>query len=113
MDAGIISALLEGRGAERVVLEVDELHVPAAADKLDADCLVLLNLSRDQLDRVGEINTIERRLRECVQARPEMTVVANCDDVMVTSVAFDHPNVVWVAAGAGWTHLASARGKLE
>lgn len=103
MDAGIISALLEGRGAERVVLEVDELHVPAAADKLDADCLVLLNLSRDQLDRVGEINTIERRLRECLQARPEMTVVANCDDVMVTSVAFDHPNVVWVAAGAGWT----------
>ena len=103
MDAGIISALLGGRDASHVVLEVDELHVPNAAAKLDADQLVLLNLSRDQLDRVGEINMIERRLREAVESRPTMRIIANCDDVMVTSVAFDHPNVVWVAAGAGWT----------
>ncbi|PRQ12128.1 DUF1727 domain-containing protein [Corynebacterium sp. 13CS0277] len=103
MDAGIISALLADRGASHVVLEVDELHVPNAAEKLDANMLVLLNLSRDQLDRVGEINLIERRLRAAVEARPDMMVIANCDDVMVTSVAFDHPRVVWVAAGAGWT----------
>lgn len=102
MDAGVISALLAGREADSVVLEVDELHVPAIAEKLDADVLVLLNLSRDQLDRVGEINKIERSLRACVEARPSMTVVANCDDVQVTSVAWDSPNVVWVSAGAGW-----------
>jgi UDP-N-acetylmuramyl tripeptide synthase len=29
-------------------------------------------------------------------------VVANCDDVLVTSAAYDAPKVVWVAAGAGW-----------
>ena len=34
-----------------------------------AEALVLLNLSRDQLDRVGEINAIERRLRG-VEALP-------------------------------------------
>ena len=102
MDAGVISALLEGRDAEQIVLEVDELHVPAIAEKLDADVLVMLNLSRDQLDRVGEINKIERALRACVEARPDMTIVANCDDVQVTSVAWDSPNVVWVSAGAGW-----------
>ncbi|WP_084562641.1 MurT ligase domain-containing protein [Corynebacterium aquilae] len=102
MDAGIISALLAGRSASHIVLEVDELHVPNAADKLDASVLVLLNLSRDQLDRVGEINMIERRLRAAVATRPTMTIIANCDDVMVTSVAYDHPNVVWVSAGAGW-----------
>ncbi|WP_426705121.1 MurT ligase domain-containing protein [Corynebacterium auriscanis] len=102
MDAGVISALLSSRDAEHVILEVDELHVPAIAEKLDADVLVLLNLSRDQLDRVGEINKIERALRACVEARPSMTVVANCDDVQVTSVAWDSPNVVWVSAGAGW-----------
>lgn len=102
MDAGVISALLAGRGAQAVVLEVDELHVPAIADKLDADVLVLLNLSRDQLDRVGEINKIERTLRACVEAHPDMTVIANCDDVSVTSVAWDSPNVVWVSAGFGW-----------
>lgn len=102
MDAGVISALLAGRDADTVVLEVDELHVPKIAEKLDADVLVLLNLSRDQLDRVGEINKIERALRACVEARPNMQVIANCDDVSVTSAAWDSPNVQWVSAGFGW-----------
>lgn len=103
MDAGIIAALLKGKEASHVVLECDELHVPAVADRLNPSVLVLLNLTRDQLDRVGEINKIERTLREAVQKHPEMTVIANCDDVHVTSVAYDAPNVVWVSAGAGWT----------
>ena len=102
MDAGIISALLAGKDADAIVLECDELHVPKVAQRLNPQAFVLLNLTRDQLDRVGEINKIERALREAVMAHPEATVVANCDDVLVTSVAYDHPNVVWVAAGAGW-----------
>ncbi|MDU0478555.1 Mur ligase family protein [Staphylococcus chromogenes] len=102
MDAGIISALLKGKDATHVVLECDELHVPAVADRLQPAALVLLNLTRDQLDRVGEINKIERTLRAAVNKHPEMTIIANCDDVHVTSVAFDAPNVVWVSAGAGW-----------
>lgn len=102
MDAGIISALLAGEDSTHVVLECDELHVPHVAERLDASCLVLLNLSRDQLDRVGEINKIERALRACVNARPDMTVIANCDDVLMTSVAWDSPNVIWVSAGIGW-----------
>ena len=63
---------------------------------------MLLNLSRDQLDRVGEINKIERALRQCVLNHPNMTVIANCDDVLVTSVAWEAKNVVWVSAGGGW-----------
>ncbi|MDD7581899.1 MurT ligase domain-containing protein [Corynebacterium sp. 32222D000AT] len=102
MDAGIISALLAGKEASHLVLEVDELHVPHVADNLNPQALVLLNLSRDQLDRVGEINKIERALRSCVEAHPDMLVIANCDDVLMTSVAYDAPNVIWVAAGAGW-----------
>lgn len=102
MDAGIISALLAGAKASHLVLEVDELHVPHVADNLKPAALVLLNLSRDQLDRVGEINKIERALRGAIEAHPEMLVIANCDDVLMTSVAFDAPNVVWVSAGAGW-----------
>ncbi|GAB3077586.1 UDP-N-acetylmuramoyl-L-alanyl-D-glutamate synthetase [Corynebacterium aquatimens] len=102
MDAGIISALLANEDASHIVLEVDELHVPAAADRLAPTALVLLNLSRDQLDRVGEINKIEKALRAAVDKHPAMTVIANCDDVLVSSIAFDAPNVVWVSAGAGW-----------
>ena len=63
MDAGIISALMANKDASTLVLEVDELHVPHVADALNPTALVLLNLSRDQLDRVGEINKIERALR--------------------------------------------------
>ncbi|HCG45618.1 MurT ligase domain-containing protein [Corynebacterium flavescens] len=102
MDAGIISALLAGKAASHLVLEVDELHVPHVADNLGPQVLVLLNLSRDQLDRVGEINKIERALRGAVAAHPDMLVIANCDDVLMTSVAYDAKNVTWVSAGAGW-----------
>lgn len=102
MDAGIIATLSLDRSAPLAALEVDELHVPHVSDAVDPEVLVLLNLSRDQLDRVGEINTIERRLREGIARHPATTVVANCDDVLITSTAFDAPTVVWVAAGSSW-----------
>lgn len=102
MDAGIISALLAGIKASHVVLECDELHVPAVVKRLKPQCLIVLNLSRDQLDRVGEINKVERALRDCVAENPEMTVVANCDDVLVSSIGMAAKKVVWVSAGAGW-----------
>ncbi|MBT0567214.1 Mur ligase family protein [Williamsia sp. CHRR-6] len=104
MDAGIIATLTLGQHAPLAAIEVDELHVPHVSDAMNPEVLVLLNLSRDQLDRVGEINIIERRLREGIARHPAMTVVANCDDVLVTSAAYDAPNVVWVAAGAGWAN---------
>ncbi|MDX5456003.1 MAG: MurT ligase domain-containing protein, partial [Rhodococcus sp. (in: high G+C Gram-positive bacteria)] len=103
MDAGIVAALVANQEAPLAAIEVDELHTPHVADALDPEAIVLLNLSRDQLDRVGEINMIERKLRAGLERHPDAVVVANCDDVLVTSVAYDHPNVVWVAAGAGWS----------
>ncbi len=102
MDAGIVSALNADRDAPLAAIEVDELHTPDVAVNVAPEAIVLLNLSRDQLDRVGEINAIERRLRAGVAEQAQATVVANCDDVMMTSVAYDSPRVVWVAAGAGW-----------
>lgn len=102
MDAGIIATLSLDRQAPIAALEVDELHVPHVSDATNPQALILLNLSRDQLDRVGEINHIERRLREGIDRHPDTVVIANCDDVLVTSAAFDAPHVIWVAAGAGW-----------
>ena len=58
------------RDAALAVLEVDEMHVPHVADAIEPAVIVLLNLSRDQLDRVGEINVIERRLRAGLAAAP-------------------------------------------
>ncbi|KIU15436.1 Mur ligase family protein [Mycolicibacterium llatzerense] len=103
MDAGLIAALAGSRKATLAALEVDEMHVPHVSDAVDPSVIVLLNLSRDQLDRVGEINHIERTLRAGLARHPSAVVVANCDDVLVTSAAYDCPNVVWVAAGGGWS----------
>ena len=80
------------------------MHVPHVLDAVEAAVTILLNLSRDQLDRVGEINHIERTLRGGLARHPDTVVVANCDDVLMTSAAYDSPHVVWVAAGGGWAN---------
>ena len=102
MDAGLIAALAGARDAPLAALEVDEMRLPHVADAVQPHVVVLLNLSRDQLDRVGEINVIERKLRAGLARHPAAVVVANCDDVLMTSAAYDCPHVVWVAAGGGW-----------
>ncbi|HPX36617.1 MAG TPA: Mur ligase family protein [Mycobacterium sp.] len=104
MDAGLVAALAADRQAPLAALEVDEMHVPHVSDAVEPAVIVLLNLSRDQLDRVGEINHIERTLRAGLARHPGAVVVANCDDVLMTSAAYDCPNVVWVAAGGGWAN---------
>ncbi|WP_407685993.1 MurT ligase domain-containing protein [Mycobacterium sp. HUMS_1102779] len=104
MDAGLVAALAADRHAALAALEVDEMHVPHVLDAVEAAVVVLLNLSRDQLDRVGEINVIERALRAGLARHPAAVVVANCDDVLMTSAAYDNPNVVWVAAGGAWAN---------
>lgn len=104
MDAGLVAALAAHRDAPLAALEVDEMHVPHVSDAVDPGVVVLLNLSRDQLDRVGEINVIERTLRAGLARHPKAVVVANCDDVLMTSAAYDSPNVVWVAAGGSWSN---------
>ncbi len=108
MDAGIVAALSVNRTAGLAAIEVDELHLPHVTDSLNPAAVVLLNLSRDQLDRVGEINMIERKLRAGLARHPGTVVIANCDDVLITSIAYDHPNVVWVAAGSGWAMDATS-----
>ena len=104
MDAGLVAALAADRHAELAALEVDEMHVPHVLDAIEAAVVILLNLSRDQLDRVGEINVIERTLRGGLARHPKAVVVANCDDVLMTSAAYDAPDVVWVAASSAWAN---------
>lgn len=108
MLTGVTTALMTGRGAPFAVLEVDEMNLPAIAGRVNPDVIILLNLSRDQLDRVGEIGVVEKRVRDAVDACPDATIVANCDDPLIVSAAWDAPHVVWVAAGAPWKDDAAA-----
>jgi UDP-N-acetylmuramyl tripeptide synthase len=88
--------------APTVVAEVDELYLPEAVSQTSPCLLVLGNLSRDQLDRAGEIHRTAARLRELAAAHPDLRVVANADDPYVAYVARAFSAVVWVAAGSGW-----------
>src|SRR5207237_318363 len=54
MPTGILAAMGHAPPGSTAVLEVDEGYVPALLSAAAIDVLVLLNLSRDQLDRVAE-----------------------------------------------------------
>ncbi|GHE76582.1 UDP-N-acetylmuramyl peptide synthase [Amycolatopsis deserti] len=111
MPDGLIAALVDRPDAPFAVLEVDENYVADVAQRLRPACLVLLNLSRDQLDRVGEVRAVERGLRAAVAGLPGTAVVANCDDPLATSAAMASARPVWVSAGGSWTADALACGR--
>jgi lipid II isoglutaminyl synthase (glutamine-hydrolysing) len=99
---GIVGALMDTPRADTAVLEVDEGFVPWALETLGPDMIVLLNLSRDQLDRMHEVAALAERWQAAIAAHPPRVVVANADDPMVVYAAGDQP-AVWVAAGLSWT----------
>ncbi|MFE0023659.1 MurT ligase domain-containing protein [Amycolatopsis sp. NPDC059021] len=103
MPDGVLSALARRPSAPYAVLEVDETYVPWVAEQVDPAVLVLLNLSRDQLDRVGEVRSLERDLRAAIAKMENTHVVANCDDVLVTSAASAAAKPVWVGTVRRWT----------
>uniref|UniRef100_UPI0025B08576 Mur ligase family protein n=1 Tax=Amycolatopsis solani TaxID=3028615 RepID=UPI0025B08576 len=108
MPDGVLAALAARPDAPYAVLEVDEAHVPWVAGQLQPAVVVLLNLSRDQLDRVGEVRGTERDLRAALAGLPGTVVVANCDDVLVTSAASAAVRPVWVSTGRRWTGDSTA-----
>ena len=76
---------------------------PGAAGEASAPgAVVLLNLSRDQLDRTNEVRMLAGRWRRALAGADGTTVVANADDPLVVWGAGAAPRVVWVAAGLGW-----------
>ena len=102
MEAGLTSALGQARGALFAVLEVDEAYMPAVLQATSARVVVLLNLSRDQMDRAAEIWMVARRWREALAAAPNCRVIANADDPLIVWAAAAAPRVTWVAAGQRW-----------
>ncbi|WP_372670044.1 MurT ligase domain-containing protein [Amycolatopsis kentuckyensis] len=108
MPDGVLAALAARPEAPYAVLEVDETYVPWVADQLNPAVLVLLNLSRDQLDRVGEVRSTERDLRKAIENHPETTIVANSDDILVTSAATAADKRLWVGTGRRWTGDSTA-----
>lgn len=103
MTAGIITALATRPRTAHAVLEVDEAYLPLVLPPTKPKVLILGNLSRDQLDRMNEVAMIARKWRALLDEHPEVVVIANCDDPIVTFAAETAKHVVWVAAGQAWT----------
>lgn len=103
---GHVAALMSRADAPFAALEVDELHLAQVTRQFEPAVIILLNLSRDQLDRVGEIRTVERSIRQALEQAPGTHVVANRDDPNIVSAASGHPSVTWISGGARWKHDA-------
>jgi lipid II isoglutaminyl synthase (glutamine-hydrolysing) len=102
MEAGLTSALSRAPDAPLAVLETDEKYIPAMIKATTPKVVVLLNLSRDQMDRAAEIWMLARRWRDAFAAAPQTLVVANADDPLVAWAASSASTVSWVAAGQRW-----------
>ena len=101
MAAGLVSALVAEPSATLAVLEVDEAHLPGVAELVRPELIVLLNLSRDQLDRTNEVRMLASKWREGIPPI-DCRIVANADDPLVVWAAETSAEVVWVAAGGRW-----------
>jgi UDP-N-acetylmuramyl tripeptide synthase len=102
MADGAVAALAAEPDAPLAVLEVDELHLAAVAAAVGPAVLVLLNLSRDQLDRGSEVRAVARALRTALAGHPDTVVIANADDPMVVWAAAHATRVVWVSTSGRW-----------
>jgi len=101
LTSGIAPTLAAAGAPADAVLEVDERVLPRVVDPLGARLLVLANLSRDQLDRYGEVHAVADSWRAVAEAHPDLAIVANASDPQVVWAA-SPATVTWVALGLGW-----------
>jgi UDP-N-acetylmuramyl tripeptide synthase len=104
MASGLVVALEAARQARYAVLETDESYLGHVTAATRPHAIVLLNLSRDYLERGVRYKPLARHWRETLDAVDwPLTVVANADDPIVTWAARTVENVVWVAGGDEWS----------
>lgn len=104
MAPGILSAL-DDSASPTAVLETDELHVPSVIRQTSPEVVVLLNLTRDQLDRTHEVSRTSQIWAKAL-ADSGVTVVANAADPHVVDAAVA-AKPVWVDPGNRWTDDAT------
>lgn len=102
MPTGHVTALAAAPPGAPAVLEVDEGYLPGLVGALVPEIVVLLNLSRDQLDRTNEVRMVSNRWRTALSGSPATAVVANADDPLVVWAAQAAAKPTWVAAGLSW-----------
>ena len=95
---GIAQALAENSKAQFAVLEVDEMVLSWAIEQTKPELLVLLNLGRDQLDRLSEVRIVSSKWRSALEGK-QMKVLASCDDPFIVFAAAGAGEIIWFSAG--------------
>ena len=101
MPAGHVAAFAGSR-SPRAALEVDEAWLGAVLAQVHPRVVVLLNLSRDQLDRASEVRQMAERWRKVLGDGDERVVVANANDPLVVYAASEATNVRWCDVPTPW-----------
>lgn len=109
LHGGITAALADRPQATWAIIETDERVVADLVRLGRPEVLVLLNFSRDQLDRHHEIKALGRSWRNALATAGEdgPMVVANADEPLVVWAAQTAREVVWVDTATIWTQDAS------
>lgn len=106
---GLASALSQHPDADIAILESDERVVGDVIRLGRPEVLVLLNFSRDQLDRHHEIKSLGRTWRTALAdaGQDGPVVVANADEPLVVWAALAAKQVIWVDTSTTWTQDSS------
>lgn len=98
MLAGVAAVLAQKPAHRFVVLECDELYLPTLYKLLSPKVIVLLNLSRDQLHRTGEVRKVANLWHNRFN-RDDVTLIIDRDDPFLEFAAANAGHVIRVTFG--------------
>lgn len=96
MPAGIASLLAQKPRHRFAVIECDEMYLPDMYKKLSPKVIVLLNLSRDQLHRTGEVRKVSKLWNQAF-AKDDVTFVIDRDDPFLEFAVANAGHVIRVS----------------
>jgi len=76
-----------------LVLEVDEASVPELSKYFNIDVLIILNFTRDQLDRYFEIENISNGIKNLLIQNPDINLVFNNEDPYCLQISENLKNI--------------------
>ena len=97
LDRGSASMLMQP--SQFAVLEVDELYLPKLIAQTKPKVVLLLNLSRDQLHRMHEVQKVADRWKQAIDNSPETLFIGDIDEPFVAYAISDAKKSIKVSFG--------------
>ncbi len=106
--AGLIAALASSKQGDNneetfAILEVDERSLPGLFDEIQPELLIFGNLSRDQLDRFGEVSSISKSWQKMLEGYKGKVIANGNDPHIVFSLSnLESQLVTYVDTKSSW-----------